>query len=83
MSARERRWLFIPGLPSCPNYATIQVYLAGFGSHADQTVTASRNANSYPCCSWDAFFLGYGVPAAGKSDTDVQRELGVLRDERF
>jgi len=26
------------------------------------------------------FFLGYGVPAAGKSDADVQRELAVLRE---
>jgi phosphonate transport system substrate-binding protein len=26
------------------------------------------------------FFLGYGVPAAGKSDADVQRELGILRE---
>jgi phosphonate transport system substrate-binding protein len=26
------------------------------------------------------FFLGYGAPAAGKSEADVQRELGILRE---
>jgi phosphonate transport system substrate-binding protein len=27
-----------------------------------------------------AFFLGYGTPGAGKSDADVQRELGILHE---
>jgi CheY-like chemotaxis protein len=53
--------------------------LVSFARLALNPAVLSYHARSTtPIFNW--LLLGYGVPAAGKSDADLQRELGILRE---